>query len=127
MPTTCTTSDTAFLDYGIESGHTLVPATYYHLAERGDRTVEPTLEYFHRVADAFRTVYVRRADVPVVPDPVEAAIEDALTATLHEFGGDDADPNLRTDLLPAFYARVAGYACVYRQWYTDGGVGVEFD
>ena len=122
MPEACSTSDTAFLDYGLPNGQTLVPATYYVLAGRGEGTFEPTPEYVHRVADAFRTAFVRRAPIPIVPEPVDAAVEDAVTATIHEFT-DEAD--LRIAVLPTFYRRVAAYTCTYLQWYPDGGVGVD--
>ncbi len=60
MPEACSTSDTAFLDYGLPNGRVLVPATYYVLAARDEGTFEPTPEYVHRIADAFRTAFVRR-------------------------------------------------------------------
>ena len=122
MPGSCSTTDTAFLDYGLPNGEILVPATYYVLVDRGRGTFEPTPEYAHAIADAFRTAFVRRAPLPIVPEPVDAAVEDAVTATLHEFvhGAD-----LRTRVLPTFYRRVATYTCTYLQWYPDGGV--EFD
>jgi hypothetical protein len=124
VPEACTTSDTAFLDYGLPNGGTLVPATYYILAARDGGTFEPTPEYVHRVADAFRTAFVRRAPLPVVPEPVDAAVEDAVTATIHDFV---REVDLRTEVLPTFYRRVAAYTCTYLQWYPDGGVGVDVE
>jgi hypothetical protein len=122
VPDACTTSDTAFLDYGLPNGGVLVPATYHVLAGRDEGTFEPTPEYVHRIADAFRTAFVRQAALPVVPEPVDAAIEDAVTATIHEF---TREADLRTEVLPTFYRRVAAYTCTYLQWYPDGGVGVD--
>lgn len=124
MTETCSTSDAAFLDYGLPNGQVLVPATYYVLSGRDEATYEPSPAYVHRIADAFRTAFVRRADLPVVPEPVDAAVEDAVTATLHEF---DGEADLRTAVLPTFYRRVASYACTYLQWFPEGGVGIGGD
>ncbi|MEF8843045.1 MAG: hypothetical protein V5A62_15715 [Haloarculaceae archaeon] len=124
MTEACSTSDTAFLDYGLPNGQVLVPATYYALAARDEGTFGPTPEYVHRIADTFRTAFVRRAALPVVPEPVDAAVEDAVTPTLHEF---THEADLRTEVLPTFYRRVASYTCTYLQWYPDGGVGVDVE
>jgi len=42
-----------------------------------------------------------------------AAVEDARALTREEFV-DQPDADLRTDVIPAFYRRVADFHCVYR-------------
>ena len=124
MAETCSTGDAAFPDYGLSNGRVLVPATDYVVSGRGEGTYEPSPAYVHRIADAFRIAFVRRADLPVVPEPVDAAVEDAVTSTLHEF---DGDADFRTAVLPSFDRRVASYACTYLQRFPEGGAGIDAD
>ena len=47
------------------------------------------------------------------PGHVAAAVDDARELTSEEFEG-RPDADLRTDVPPAFYRRVAGFHCSYR-------------
>jgi hypothetical protein len=108
----CSTT-ASFADHGIEDGSDLVRETYYRLSAGGVPAFEPTGAFFHRLADAFRWAYLGSVTEAGIPPHVDLAVEDARELTLEEFR-DDPDADLRTEVLPAFYARVAGFHCVYR-------------
>lgn len=78
-----------------------------------DRGFDPSLSFFERLARAFRDAFAAAASGPVVPEPVDAAVEDAREATAHEFV-DRPDADFEA-VLEAFYERVARYTCVYRE------------
>ncbi len=112
-PTDCTTT-TSFSDHGVDDGSDLVTATHYRLLDAGYREFEPGAEFFEAVETAFVRSYLdRTADASGLPDHVAAAIDDARERTREEFEG-RPDADLRTDVLPAFYRRVAGFHCAYR-------------
>jgi len=109
----CTTT-TSFSDHGVDDGSDLVTATYYRLLDAGYREFEPTAAFFEAVETAFvRTYLDRTGEAAGLPDHVAAAIDDARELTREEFEG-RPDADLRTDVLPAFYRRVAGFHCSYR-------------
>lgn len=112
-PDDCTTTE-SFSDHGIEDGTDLVTETYYRL-QAGERLeFSPTETFFDRLESAFLWAYLGSVDERGVPPHVEAAIDDARALTREEFE-DRADPDLRTEVIPAFYRRVAGFHCLYRE------------
>ncbi|MFB6205381.1 MAG: hypothetical protein ABEJ05_02480 [Haloglomus sp.] len=112
-PTTdgCTTTD-SFDDHGIHDGADLLTATYYRLAA-ADTEFEPTASFFDRLESAFVWAYLGAVDGTDVPDHVMAAVEDAREQTRAEFA-ERPEADLRTDVIPAFYRRIAGFHCAYR-------------
>ncbi|MFB6227883.1 MAG: hypothetical protein ABEH88_04760 [Halobacteriales archaeon] len=111
LPEDCTTTE-SFSDHGIGDGADLVTRTYYRL--RGSGASDPSSEgFFDRLESAFREVYLDAADGSEVPTHVELAIEDARALTKREFT-DRPDADLRTDVVPTFYCRIAGFHCRYR-------------
>lgn len=121
----CATKGAAFVDYGIPDGTDLIHRTYYALRD-GDGEFEPSPASFDRLTATFEVAFVRAADLPLVPEPVEAAIADAGATTADAFL-DRSAADLRYDLLPAFYGAVAEAYCQRRPLYPDGGVGLRFD
>jgi hypothetical protein len=105
----CSTGDTAFLDYGLPNGRVLVTATYYVLAGRGEGTFEPTPEYVHRTADAFRTAFVPGRSCPSSPNP---STRPSKTRSHRPFTGSSGRP-IRIAVFPTFYRRVAAHTCTY--------------
>lgn len=108
----CTTT-TSFSDHGLSDGEALIRDTYYRLVDGGTTAFEPTTAFFDRLEAAFVWSYFGATDERGVPPHVEAAIEDARARTREAFA-DDADADLRTVVIPAFYQRVAGFHCLYR-------------
>lgn len=109
----CTTT-TSFSDHGVDDGADLMTATYYRLLDAGYREFQPGAEFFEAIETAFVRTYLDRVDdAGVLPDHVAAAILDARDLTREEFE-DRSDADLRTEVLPAFYRRVAGFHCAYR-------------
>lgn len=108
----CSTTD-SFSDHGIDDGVDLVTGTYYRLQEAEDTSFSPTEAFFDRLESAFTWAYLGSVDEPGVPSHVELAIEDARELTREEFAN-EPDADLRTDVIPAFYRRVAGFHCHYR-------------
>lgn len=108
----CTTTS-SFDDHGIPDGAGLISGTYRRLREAGVTEFEPSAELFDAVATAFARTYLDAVDEPAVPDHVDAAIEDARERTREAFAG-RTEADLRTEVLPAFYQRVAGFHCTYR-------------
>jgi len=109
-PLSCTTTDTAFVDWAVASRQALASATYLRLVEGGDAEFEPTPAFFDRLGTAVEDAFAERAGPSLVPAPVEAAVVDAVPATAHEFL-DRPDADLREEVLPAFLDRVARYTC----------------
>ena len=110
----CTTT-TSFSDHGVDDGADLMTATYYRLLDAGYREFESGAEFFEAIETAFVRTYLDRVDdAGVLPDHVAAAILDARELTREEFA-ERADADLRTEVLPAFYRRVAGFHCSYRE------------
>lgn len=125
--TTCTTRTTAFIDHGIEDGSELVSRTYYALVASSHDTPEMSSEFADHVARAFRRSFIRRAAIPLVPEPVDAAIEQSSDIVVHRLL-DDQDADLRTDILPAFYQAVANTYCAHLSAGGDPGtVGIWYD
>jgi len=123
----CSTRSAAFVDHGIVDGTDLIARTYYALAAADHREPEPTAAFADRVATAFRGAFIRAAAVPLVPDPIDAAIEEATDTIVHRIL-DDPDAALRTEILPAFYGAVAAAYCAHLEAGGDpGAVGIEFD
>ncbi|MFB6299014.1 MAG: hypothetical protein ABEH65_02000 [Halobacteriales archaeon] len=124
---TCSTNARAFVDHDIEDGADLIARTYYDLAATGDRTVKPTPVYADRIGNAFRKAFIQSTDVPLVPDPVDAAVDEASDLLVHRIL-DDPDADLRTEILPSFYRLVARTYCAYLDAGGEPGeVGVWFD
>jgi hypothetical protein len=107
----CTTTG-SFDDHGIADGADLIARTHYRLAA-ADGGFEPTPAFFDRLESAFLWAYLGSVDEPGVPDHVAAAVDDAKAATAAAFA-DRPDADLRTEVIPGFYRRVAGYHCRYR-------------
>jgi hypothetical protein len=62
---------------------------------------------------AFIWAYLGSVKDNGLPTTVEAAIDDARVLTAAEFR-DEPAVDLRTDVIPAFYQRVAAFHCAYR-------------
>jgi hypothetical protein len=108
----CSTT-ASFTDHGIEDGSILVKTTYRLLAGDGEPEYEPSEEFFDRLAQAFTWAYLGNVEDEEIALGVEAAIDDARVLTAQEFA-DVEDADLRTEVIPAFYQRVAGFHCAYR-------------
>ncbi len=111
FPADCTTTG-SFSDHGVDDGVDLVTRTYYRFREAGDRESGPG-SFFDRLESAFVGAYLDAVDEPEVPTHVELAIDDARALTEEAFG-DPPDADVRTEIVPAFYRRVAGFHCRYR-------------
>ncbi|MEF8778609.1 MAG: hypothetical protein V5A36_06845 [Natronomonas sp.] len=112
-PNDCTTTR-SFDDHGIEDGVDLITRTYYRLQGPGRHVFAPDEAFFDRLESAFIWAYLGSVDERGIPPHVERAIEDARALTRAEFE-DRLEADLRTDVIPAFYRRVAGFHCVYRE------------
>ncbi|WP_254841347.1 hypothetical protein [Natronomonas marina] len=108
----CTTT-TSFSDHGLGDGRRLIRETYYRLVDGGTAEFAPTERFFDRLETAFVWSYIGATDDSGVPPHVGTAIEDARARTREAFAA-DPDADLRTEVIPAFYQRVAGFHCVYR-------------
>lgn len=117
MPTT-----SAFDAYGITDGVDLVHRTSYRLLATGDGSFEPTAAFLARVDRAFWAAYIRAAAVPLVPTPLDAALEDAAALTAEEFA-DEPDADLRGEVLPSYYGTPVGLFCRYLGTAADPEVG----
>jgi len=130
MHDTCSTHDRAFLEYGIDSTVDLVTTTHLGLTDR-DVAVGATPAFVDAVGTEFRGAYVDAADVPIVPERVEAAVADAEATLAHELldGAVPADAEaLRTEIVPRFVALVGQFFCAYRgalDAYEDVGIWFE--
>ena len=113
QPDDCTTTG-SFSDHGIWDGVDLVTRTYYRLHDAGYSDFSPGKTFFDRLESAFIWAYLGSVDEPGVPTHVESAIDDARALTQQEFD-DCPDADLRTEVIPAFYRRVAGFHCLYRE------------
>lgn len=110
--TTCSTRAGAFSSHGVADGAGLITRTYYALVASDHDTPRATAEFADEVAAAFRLAFIRKATVPLVPEPVDAAIEQATDRIVHRLL-DEPDADLRTDILPAFYRAVADTYCAH--------------
>lgn len=111
-PDDCSTTN-SFADQGVPDGTDLVTETYYRLAGPDRPDYAPTGAFFERLEEAFLWAYLGAVAEPGVPAPIEAAIDDAKVLTRAEFE-DDPDADLRTDVVPAFYQRIASFHGAYR-------------
>lgn len=111
--TDCTTTG-SFRDHGIGDGVGLVTGTYYRLQGPDGREFAPTDAFFDRLESAFIWAYLGSVDERGVPSHVEMAIDDARALTREQFDGAQ-DPDIRTEVIPAFYRRVAEFHCRYRE------------
>lgn len=107
------TSTTSFADHGLDDGETLIRETYYRLVDGGRTDFEPTEAFFNQLESAFVWSYFAATDERRVPSHVQAAIDDARARTAEAFN-DRPDADLRTEVIPTFYQRVAGFHCIYR-------------
>lgn len=112
-PEDCTTTD-SFSDHGIGDGVDLIRETHHRLRDADTPEFSPSVRFFDRLESAFIWAYLGSVDEPSVPTHVEMAIDDARALTSEEFE-DRSDADVRTEVIPAFYRRVAGFHCVYRQ------------
>lgn len=106
----CARSDDALASFGID-GRQLRQRTHDDLVEDGFGTYEPTAAYVDRLAQTFRAVLAEQADLLAIPEDVDAAIDDAVHATLSDH---DGNADLRTDVVRTFYRSFAGFYCAYR-------------
>ncbi len=111
-PTEDCTTTASFDDHGVDDGSEMIQDAYYRLAE-ADTAFEPTESFFARIETAFIWAYLGTTEERGVPEHVETALDDARVLTHEEFA-DRTDADLRTDVLPAFYRRFAGFHCAYR-------------
>lgn len=108
----CTTTR-SFDDHGIADGADLITANYYRLAA-AEPAFRPTEAFFDRLESAFVWTYLGAVDGTGVPDHVMRAVEDARELTREAFA-DRPDADLRTEVIPSFYRRLAGFHCAYRE------------
>jgi len=108
----CTTT-TSFDDHGVGDATDLVTRTYYRLQGEDRTDFEPSDDFFDALESAFLWAYLGSVDERGVPEHVQLAVDDALALTREEFA-DHPEADLRTTVLPAFYERVAGFHCRYR-------------
>lgn len=109
----CSTTD-SFSDHGIGDGVDLITETYHRLREADQTEFARSDRFFDRLESAFIWAYLGSVDEPGVPVHVELAIDDARSLTEETFA-DRPDADLRTDVIPAFYSRIAGFHCIYRE------------
>ncbi|WP_318570958.1 hypothetical protein [Salinigranum marinum] len=109
----CTTTE-SFSDHGVDDAVDLVTRTYYGLTAAERAGFSPDDSLFDRLESAFVWAYLSSVDEPEVPPHVERSIDDAREAF-----ADRSDADLRTDVLLAFYGRVAGFHCLYRAATTN--------
>lgn len=112
-PDECTTTG-SFLDHGIEDGSDLITGTYYRLQSADRSEFSPEEAFYDRLESAFTWAYLGSVDERGVPPHVAYAIDDARALTREAFE-ERPDADLRTDVIPAFYRRVAGFHCRYRE------------
>jgi hypothetical protein len=108
----CTTTN-SFSDHSIVDGADLITETYYRLQAPDRQEFTPSEAFFDRLESAFIWAYLGSVDEPGIPTHVELAIDDARARTREAFE-DQPTADLRTDVVPAFYRRVAGFHCRYR-------------
>ncbi|MDZ7701998.1 MAG: hypothetical protein U5J98_07965 [Halobacteriales archaeon] len=125
MSTTCDTT-TAFDTDGIPDGVDLVHRTRYRLLAAGDASFEPTEPFLGRVDRAFRAAYIAASEVPLVPEPLDVALEDAAALTAEEYAG-RADADLRGEVLPAYDRTLVGLFCRYLEDAPDVGIWLADD
>lgn len=111
-PDNCSTTN-SFADHGVPDGIDLVTDTYHRLTGPDRPDYAPTEGFFERLEEAVLWAYLGAVEEPGVPAHVAAAIDDAKVLTRAEFE-DDPGADLRTDVVPAFYQRVAAFHCAYR-------------
>lgn len=101
-------SAAALAELGIYDGTDLLRRAYADLVEDGFRTAGD----IDRIAATFRAVFAEQSGLAAVPLDVDAAIDDARHATYRLASPRD---DLRTAVLPTFYAQFAGFYCAYRE------------
>ncbi len=114
----CTTTN-SFDDHGVATGADLIARTYYRLAGVEPVEFEPTEAFFDRLESAFLWAYLGSVEAADVPRHVETAVADARELTREAFADRD-HADLRTEVVPAFYRRVAGLHCEYRDAPSSG-------
>jgi hypothetical protein len=107
----CTTTG-SFGDHGVD-GRRLIEGTYRRLAAAELRAFEDTAGFYRQLESAFLWAYLAAVDEPGVPDHVAYAVDDALAWTRERFADAD-DPDVRTEVVPAFYREAARFHCAYR-------------
>jgi hypothetical protein len=103
----------SFDDHGIDDGTDLIQQASYRMSDV-DAGFEPTESFFARIESAFVWAYLGSTEKRGVPSHVGTALDDARALTQQEFT-DRPDADLRTEVLPAFYRRFAGFHCAYRR------------
>ena len=111
-PDDCSTSG-SFSDHGIDDGSELVSDTHFRLLDAGVEEFEPSDAFFDALESAFVWAYLGSVDEAGVPPHVEYATSDARAAVEAEFA-DQADADVRTDVVQSFYRNVAGFHCAHR-------------
>lgn len=108
-----------FEPYGVEHAGSLVRGTVDVVALPQTTPVAVTDDAVRAVAVAFREVFRAASGRATVPDPVAAAVDDAVAWTADKLGGETVD--VRGELVPAFHRRVAAFHAAYRATPIDGG------
>jgi hypothetical protein len=125
MTETCSTYDRTFVEYGIRSGRELIARTTIRLNRAGWTEPEPGPEFLDVLAAAFLGAYIESAELPLVPETVDAAVDEALGVLAHQLL-DDWRRDLSADVLPTFYVLVARFYSQFKLW-NDGKVGFWFE
>lgn len=106
----CSNHATAFAAYGVADGSAIVHRTYYRLRSPDDDAVHPSSEFMASLAQAFRRAFLVETELHTVPEAVDAAVDQAVTVTLHDLL-DRGSADLRTQVLPTFYRTVSRTYC----------------
>lgn len=121
MTTTCDTTS-AFDAYGIPDGVDLVHRTRHRLLSNVDGSFEPTRAFLERIDRAFRAAYIQAAEVPLLPEPLAVALEDAAALTAEAYA-EEPDADFRDEVLPSYYGTLVGLFCRYLETGADPEVG----
>jgi hypothetical protein len=108
----CSTTK-SFDDHGLGDGSRLIRRTCYRLLDGGTTAFEPSDRFDDRLESAFIRTDIGATDDWELPPLVEAPVDGGLARTKDAFG-DRPNGDLRTEVVPAIYQRVAGYHCAYR-------------
>lgn len=116
---------TIFQPYGIDDGRRLVGATVQQLE---DATPPPDESRNHQTAmmrdldQAFRSAYTTAASLPIVPEALDCAVEEAASTTIHTYLGEDAC--IETEVVPTFYRYVVTFFRSFIEFGVDPVAGV---
>lgn len=110
MVASCSNHTTAFAAFTVADSSAIVHRTYYRLRSLDDAAVHLSSEFMATLAQAFRRAVLVETERHTVPEAVDAAVDQAVTVTLHDLL-DLGSAALRTQVLPTFYRTVPRTSC----------------